>query len=87
MNKHIISQDATVLEALGMLNALSGGAMTLFVTDSQGRMTGTLTDGDVRRGLLAGHHPQEKVESIMHRDFSSLRGPEIDAAELRAIRR
>ena len=54
MKRHIITENATIIEALDRLNALSGGVMTLAVTDNEGRMTGALTDGDIRRGLLAG---------------------------------
>ena len=54
MQQHIITENATIIEALRRLNSLSGGVMTLAVTDSDRRMTGTLTDGDIRRGLLDG---------------------------------
>ena len=49
---HIISDTATLRQALARLNELSGKAMTLFVVDASGRLAGTLTDGDVRRALL-----------------------------------
>lgn len=51
MDLHVITSEATLKTALGKLNNLSGQAMTLFVVDSDGRMVGTLTDGDVRRAL------------------------------------
>ena len=35
------------MEALRKLNALSGGAMTLFVLDDGGVVRGSLTDGDI----------------------------------------
>ena len=49
IDKHIISENATLSEALRMLNDLSGGVMTLIAVNDGNRMTGTLTDGDVRR--------------------------------------
>ena len=52
MDRHIISHDATIIDALDKLNSLSGGEMTLLVVNDDGRMCGTLTDGDVRRALL-----------------------------------
>ena len=55
MKRYIISSEASLLDALAQLNALSGSAMTLFAVDACGRVAGTLTDGDVRRALLAGH--------------------------------
>ena len=86
MDRHIINSSDTVLDALGKLNCLSGQVMTLFVVEPDGRMSGTLTDGDIRRGLLAGATPKSEVSTVMHRSFKSL-GPEtIDLALLREFR-
>ena len=52
-SKHIISQDASLIEAIERINGLSGQSMVLFAVDDKQRMTGTLTDGDVRRVLIA----------------------------------
>ncbi|MDE7025277.1 MAG: NTP transferase domain-containing protein [Paramuribaculum sp.] len=86
MNPHIIPHTHTILQALEMLNALSGGVMTLFVTDDAGHMVGSLTDGDIRRGLLCGYQPSDNVQGVMHRNFSALTGPNVDVEQLRAIR-
>ena len=68
-----------------MLNQLSGEAMTLFAVDADGRMTGTLTDGDIRRGLLAGADISSPVHEVMHRHFSALTGSD-DIGMLRECR-
>ena len=51
-----------------------GGSKTgrrICVTDDQGRVIGTLTDGDVRRALLAGSTLGDRgLQAIMHRDFA-----------------
>ncbi len=86
MNKHLIKHTDTVLHALEKLNALSGGAMTLFVIDSNEKVSGTLTDGDIRRGLLSGAQPESAVSNVMQRNFSYLVGPVIDVEQLRNIR-
>lgn len=86
MNRHIISEEATIIHALEMLNAISGGAMTLMVTGPTGVMTGTLTDGDIRRGLLAGAQPSWEVRHVMNRHFSSLLADDIDLYALRSYR-
>ena len=83
---YIISQGNSILEALRRLNDLSGKATTLFVVDDAGRLTGTLTDGDVRRALISGGTLEMPVENAMHRDFRALRGDSIDVAAIRAIR-
>ena len=88
MDRHIIASDCSLLKALDMLNALSGGVMTLFVTGADGTMVGTLTDGDVRRGLLKGAQLTDPVEHVMNRSFRAMRpAAENDVESIRAIRR
>ncbi len=90
LDKHIISADATVLDALDRLNRLSGSSMTLFVTAEDGRLAGTLTDGDVRRALLRGVSLDAPVSHAVNRNFKWL-GADAPAdarvGELRRMRR
>lgn len=69
MNKHIISKDKTLLEALSQINSI-GLPLVLFVVDENNRMVGSLTDGDSRRALIAGASVNDKAETIMHSDFN-----------------
>lgn len=85
MKRFIISQSASILEALGRLNELHGTSMTLFATDSLGHMTGTLTDGDIRRALLNGKALNDTVETAMCRNFYALRGKD-NVKTLRKLR-
>ena len=87
MTRYTIESTATVHDALARLNELSGGRMTLFVTDTEGRMLGTLTDGDIRRALLGGVSLTDSVTRAMHTDFCSLRAGEVDVARLAQFRR
>lgn len=57
---HLIRREATLKEALGRLDKLAADAI-LFVVDEESRLLGSLTDGDVRRGLLQGKSVEEKV--------------------------
>ena len=61
---HIVPAGASVVEALDALNALSGSTMTLFTVDADGRLTGSLTDGDIRRALLGGASLDSKAGAI-----------------------
>lgn len=83
---NIILQEETIRVALERLNDLSGGVMTLLVVDADGSMVGTLTDGDVRRALLAGLTLDRTVSEAMKTDFRFVSEP-IDVAALREIRR
>ena len=83
---HTISENACLLEALGRLNALSGSGMTLFALDSEGRVAGTLTDGDIRRALIGGATLESTVGQACRRSFRSVRAADIDPAALKACR-
>lgn len=73
LSDHLISCKALIIEALSAINRLPGDVMTLFVTDAAGRITGTLTDGDIRRALIAGVPLDAAVELAAHTAFRSLR--------------
>ena len=73
MNRNILNGEATILEALGRLNELSGTSMTLFVVDGEGVMLGTLTDGDIRRGLLDGLSLDAPAREAVHNRFKALK--------------
>lgn len=73
ISRHTINSDVSIASALEALNCLSGDVMTLFVVDTDGRVCGSLTDGDVRRGLISGIDINDKVEKVMHRNFKALR--------------
>ena len=53
------------------LNNLSEN-LTLFVVDNNNVLSGTVTDGDIRRGLLSGRTLQDHVSTIMHKEFRRL---------------
>ena len=72
LDRHIISGSATIRETLVALNRLSGDSMTLFALDSDGRLIGSVTDGDIRRALIAGHTTEDRVSEIAFRRFISL---------------
>jgi len=65
--EHLIFQDHTIKQALIELDKLAKDAI-LFVVDSKERLIGSLTDGDVRRGLLKGINIDEKVLEIIQKN-------------------
>lgn len=69
MNNHSISAiclrpDQPLSAAISCIDA-SGGKIAL-VTDDQGRLVGTITDGDIRRGILRGASLETLVDTIMN---------------------
>lgn len=69
LKKHAIGAGASVKETLSALNALSGDVMTLFVIEADGRPLGTVTDGDIRRALIAGTPLDGSIRDVAHRNF------------------
>jgi len=66
----LIAPSASIKEAMVVLNET--GREILFVQEPDGRLVGTVTDGDIRRGLLGGSHFHEAVRLVMCEDFISL---------------
>lgn len=82
-SKYIISQDRNLLEALGQINDIGSGPLCLFVVDNDGRMVGTLTDGDSRRSLIRGAKLSDSVSLVMNRGYNCLHaGVDDDVAHL-----
>lgn len=69
IQRHSVLTNATVRDSLRKLNDLSGESMTLFAVEEDGRMMGSVTDGDVRRALINGVSLDDPVEKVMHRKF------------------
>lgn len=86
MQKYIIHEQTTIREALGILNEITHETPCLFVIDEQGIMTGSLSDGDVRRGMLTGARIESPVSEVMHRDFKFLRQSQFSIADVKRFR-
>ena len=86
MANYTINAKASIKEALIALDSFTHGDQTLFVLDDTGRMVGTLTDGDIRRGLIKDRSLNDTVESIMHRDFKFIRESEFDMLTVKKYR-
>ena len=81
--KYNIQSSATILDALNALDGNSHDYQTLFVVDETERMVGTLTDGDIRRGLIGGASLSTPVSEIMHTCFKFVREGQYDAKLLK----
>ena len=78
--KNIISQNATILEALSALNELAPNPLILFVVDEDNKMVGSLTDGDIRRSLISGATLKSFLSVAMHKNFKYIVQNNIDNA-------
>ncbi len=62
--EHLLPTESTVRDALIKLQDLAKDAI-LFVVDNEDRLLGSLTDGDIRRGLIDGINVTDKVDTII----------------------
>lgn len=85
-SRYIIYQDATVKDALVALNNLSNDIQTLFVVNSNLQMVGTITDGDVRRGLIQGVSINDVVQKILNAGFKYVVEGQIDVQTVKSYR-
>ena len=70
---NIVNSEISILDALGIINAIGKAEyQTLFVIDQNDHLVGALTDGDIRRALLAGIQLDDKVSKAMYKDFRYL---------------
>ncbi|MBI2889505.1 MAG: methyltransferase domain-containing protein [Nitrospirae bacterium] len=67
----LISDGISLGEALRKLSETS--ERILFVVDPDRRLLGTVTDGDIRRGILRGLELDAAVGLVMRREFRSIR--------------
>jgi dTDP-glucose pyrophosphorylase len=64
--KALLNSNATLHQAIGCLE--NSSLQIAIVVAEDGRLIGTLTDGDIRRGLLRGLVMDSTVESIIYKD-------------------
>mgnify|MGYP001425256295 CR=1 FL=1 len=64
---HIIFSGETIRNSIVKLGKLK--KQFCIVVDKKKRFKGTLTDGDIRRGLLNGKKLESNVQNFMHKNF------------------
>ncbi len=84
--KYLIDKAASVKDALVKLNELSSDILTLMVVDADRVLLGTVTDGDIRRGLIAGVSMTDPVTTICHRNFFAFNAGNYSIAAIKSAR-
>lgn len=69
----LISSDATLRDAINAIDR--GGVRIALMVDGEGRLVGTLTDGDIRRCLLRGMNLTSPASRAVQRNFQASRVP------------
>ena len=79
--KHVIADDSSIKEALAQLDKLAEDAL-LFVVNKEGELIGSITDGDVRRGLIKGVSLDAAVLEVAQKNPKFIRKNETDIQKL-----
>lgn len=83
--EHIIPNVTTTKTALAALDRLALDAI-LFVVDDDNKLIGSLTDGDVRRGLLKGKSLEESVANFIKSEPKSVNKENYSIKEIIKLR-
>jgi dTDP-glucose pyrophosphorylase len=65
---NLITENLKLSDAIVLLN--DAALKILFIVRSKNRLIGTLTDGDIRRATISGHHLSETVSVAMNKSFT-----------------
>ena len=83
---YVINNQVSLKVALEKLNSLENH-FTLFVIDKNKVVIGTLTDGDIRRGLIKGYNVEESVDKFVFKKFRHLKEGELTPLKIKQFKK
>ena len=84
LNSLTVTENVTVRDAIAAIDR--SRRQIALVIDADGRLVATVTDGDVRRGILKGVDLDGPVAQVMHRDPTTVRDTDDETAVRRLMR-
>lgn len=72
IDKYIVQPQHSIKDAMKIINENKSG--TVLVVDSDIRLLGSVTDGDIRRGFLMGENVDSSVEKVMFTNPTFVQG-------------
>lgn len=85
LDKYLVHRSCSIQKTLQLLNELPK-ELTMFVTDDDKKVIGTVTDGDIRRGLINNIKIEDEIARVANRNFYFLMASEIQIATIKEIR-
>ncbi|WP_299127614.1 nucleotidyltransferase family protein [uncultured Winogradskyella sp.] len=79
--EHLVLHKTTIRKALSKLDVLAANAV-VFVVDEDDKLIGSLTDGDVRRGLIKGVNLEDTVDKIIQDNPKFIRKDKRDILQI-----
>lgn len=86
IERQTISFNQPLRVALDKLNNVPDN-LTLFVLNEHNQLTGALTDGDIRRGLLKGLSVDDTVENFMFKEFKYLKNNDYSLGQIKELKK
>jgi dTDP-glucose pyrophosphorylase len=80
-----INQNASLQDALIKLDAIPN-ILTLFVTDDDEKVLGSVTDGDIRRGFINNLNRETKIFEFTNKEFVFLKKGEVAPDKIKFIK-
>ena len=87
LDHHIIITESSIRNALVIIDEQGLIANVLFVIDPSGKLVGSLTEGDIRRGLLKGEDLNSNVLSVMQTKFKFLIENKFDHSDIKDLKK
>ena len=84
LNLVTLPEERTIRQGIATIDR--GGLQVALIVDTQKRLVGIVTDGDVRRGLLNGLNLDSPVQQVMNRQFRFVREGTKDSEVLALMR-
>tara|TARA_B100000927_G_scaffold213923_1_gene174337 strand:+ start:4372 stop:5418 length:1047 start_codon:yes stop_codon:yes gene_type:complete len=84
--KHFIASNSTVKDALELLSKV-GHETILFSVNDNGQLIGSITDGDVRRGLLKGLSIDDSISTILNENTKFIKKENYSIEEIKKLKK
>jgi dTDP-glucose pyrophosphorylase len=84
-SRHLISNKASIREALKSLDELASDAI-LFLVDDENKLLGALTDGDLRRGFIKGLGFEDALSEFIQHNPKYIQQGKYNLKEIIALR-
>lgn len=78
-----IKDTSKAIEAIEVIN--NTPLYIALIIDKNNKLVGTITDGDIRRGLIKGETPESNVKKFMNKNFISIYEEDLSDSNLRNI--
>jgi dTDP-glucose pyrophosphorylase len=76
--KYTIGEDSTIRNGLERIDTIGENNAVLFVISANQKLIGTVTDGDIRRGLIKNANLEDPLSSIANQSFRKIVDGEVE---------